>query len=437
MKIEAQSNLTNKIEILDNFNIFTSINPHKSLKLKSNGKLSKLAFAIKDNICTKDFPTTAASSILQNFEPGYDSTAVKRIKKAGGQIIGKTNLDEFAMGSSSEFSLFGPVKNPLNEKYSAGGSSGGSAAAVAADLCDVALGSDTGGSVRQPAAFCGVIGFKPTYGMISRYGLIAFASSLDQIGILSKEMKLIKKTFKVIGGKDDKDATSLLLDNDSNPFDIKEFKIGILPSGYLINCSEKIKVEYQKLIETLKDRGVKTKEIDLPIYNKWLSIYHVVACAEASSNLARYDGSRYGIARNEDLYSFRSKHLGDEVKRRIIMGTYVLSRDNYNSYYLKSMRLREAIKRGFDKIFHDVDFIITPTTPTRAFRLGTYKANPIDYYHTDQYLVGPSLAGLPAVSLPFFPKKEELPVGFQLFGNWYKDLHLLELSDYFLKNLLK
>ena len=191
------------------------------------------------------------------------------------------------------------------------------------------------------------------------------------------------------------------------------------------------------MIETLKDSGVTTQEIDLPLYNKWLSIYHVVACAEASSNLARYDGSRYGFARNEELYPFRSKHLGDEAKRRIILGTYVLSRDNYNSYYLKSMRLREAIKRGFGKIFLNVDFILTPTTPSRAFRLGAYQANPIDYYHTDQYLVGPSLVGLPAVSLPFFTDKDELPVGFQLFGNRYKDLQLLDLSDYFLKNLLK
>jgi aspartyl-tRNA(Asn)/glutamyl-tRNA(Gln) amidotransferase subunit A len=428
-----------RINDLSDLNIFTSAPRPISLISKKNCDLSNLVFAIKDNICTRDFPTTAASNILKDHCPTYNATVVERILASGGTIIGKTNMDEFAMGSSSEFSIHGAVKNPLNSSYSAGGSSGGSAASIASNLCDISIGSDTGGSVRQPASFCGVMGFKPSYGMISRYGLIAFASSLDTIGIFSKDVSLIEKAFSVIGGKDTHDTTSKdfsILGTSSNSFNYNDITIGILEQNFLDTCSIKVKLKYRILIENMQDLGIKTKSIDLPYFKHWLSAYHVIASAEASSNLARYVGNRLNIEQDK-ISNYRSKNLGNEVKKRILLGTYVLSKDKYNSYYMKSMNLREAIKQSFSTIFNSVDFVLTPTTPTRAFELGAYKSNPVAYYGTDQYLVGPSLAGLPAISLPYFAKNDDLPYGFQLVANRYNDLNLLKVSDYLLKNLLR
>jgi len=381
-------------------------------------ELEGIPIAIKDNILVEGFKTTAGSKILENYIAPYNATVIDKLKNAGAIIIGKTNLDEFAMGSSTENSAFGFVKNPIDISRVPGGSSGGSAAAVAADHCLGALGSDTGGSVRQPAAFCGVVGFKPSYGAVSRYGLIAMASSLDQIGIIAKTAEDTRLIFDTIKGKDKMDSTTINLD-----FKPKNSNLIIgIPKEYFEQGIHKEEIE--KAINKFKNFGYKTKQISLPYTKYALAVYYILMPAEVSANLARYDGIKYGYSDNnkdllENYLKTRAKGFGDEVRRRIMLGTYVLSAGYRDAYYKKAQKVRNLIKQDFEKAFKDVDIILTPTTPTPAFKIGE-KQDPLSMYLTDIYTAPVSLAGLPAISLPL-KKANNLPIGLQLIGPQFKD----------------
>ena len=409
---------------------------------KIKGPLFGKIFAIKDNINIKGLPTTCASKILNNHKSIYTSTAIKRIQKSGGVIVAKTNLDEFAMGSSNEYSVYGPSKNPINPKYVSGGSSGGSAVAVAAGMVDIALGSDTGGSVRQPASFCGVFGLKPTYGRISRYGLTAFASSFDQIGIFSKKLNDIVSTFEVVSGYDKNDTTSSKLKSEKfiySPEDTKKLTIGI-PNEYIgSSIDSEVKNKLFNMKSFLKKNGFRIKEISLPLTNKSIPTYYILTTAEAASNLSRYDGVRYGV-RNKgadivEMYKkTRSSGFGKEVKRRIILGTFVLSSGYYDDYYNKALKIRRLIKNDFDNAFQGVDLILTPTSPFPPFKIGEKKKNPIKMYLSDIYTVPMSLAGLPAMNIPVGVNKIGLPIGLQLTANQFEENKIFSLSNFINKN---
>ncbi len=390
------------------------------------GALAGLPVAIKDNICTQGVRTTCGSKILSNFIPPYDATVVERLKKADAVIIGKTNMDEFAMGSSNETSFFGLVKNPFDLKRIPGGSSGGSAAAVASDMAILALGSDTGGSIRQPASLCGVVGMKPTYGRISRYGLVAFASSLDQIGPITKDVKDCALLSNVICGHDPKDSTSLqdgeldytkFLDDD-----IKNIKIGIAQEYFGEGLDGEVKETVMKRVKLLEKLGMVVEEVSLPHTDKAIATYYVLATAEASSNLARYDGVKYGFRPEGELElsqmykRTRSEGFGAEVKRRIILGTYVLSAGYYEAYYAKAQKVRTIITEDFNRAFEKVDVIITPTSPTTAFRIGEKIDDPLTMYLSDIYTTSANLAGIPAISVPCGRDSKGLPIGLQIMG---------------------
>ncbi len=408
-------------------------------KIAKGEKISLLTgvpFAVKDNILVKNLKTTCASKILENYIAPYDATCIKRLKNLGSIILGKTNLDEFAMGSSTENSAFFPTKNPYDLKRVPGGSSGGSAAAVASQMSVFALGSDTGGSIRQPASFCGVVGLKPTYGRVSRYGLVAFASSLDQIGPLTKTPEDAKIVLKAIEGKDSFDSTTINLDKirkRNNNIDISKLKIGF-PKEYFTEGIERgIKEVIDKTIKSLEKKGFQIQEISLPHTKYALATYYLVATSEASSNLARYDGIKYGYSSLtgetlSDIY-FRSRGegFGKEVKRRIMLGTYALSAGYYDAYYLKAEKMRTLIKRDFEEAFKKVDIIFTPTTPTTAFKIGEKVKNPLSMYLADIFTVPISLTGLPAVSIPI-GKSNNLPVGLQIIGNYFKDEFILDIG---------
>ncbi len=395
--------------------------------------LDGLPIAIKDNILTKDIRTTAGSKILENFIPPFDATVIKRLKKAGAVILGKTNLDEFAMGSSTENSYFGPTKNPFDLKRVPGGSSGGSAAAVAADFCIFALGSDTGGSIRQPASFCSVVGFKPSYGAVSRYGLIAMASSLDQIGPITKTVEDVEIVFEFIKGKDRFDSTSV--DLFKKGLRNKEIKIGIPKEYFGKGLDKRIKRIIEELARKLEKNGIKFEEISLPSTEFALATYYIIMPAEASSNLARYDGIKYGYSEGDpklkNLIEFyritRAKGFGKEVKRRIMLGTFVLSAGYWEAYYLKAQKARALIKKDFEKAFERVDFLLTPTSPTPPFKLKEKIKDPLAMYLSDIYTVSPNLAGLPVISIPC-GWIDNLPVGVQLIGAQFKDYELLEFA---------
>ena len=382
--------------------------------------------AIKDNICTRGMRTTASSRILETYEPPYDATVVERLDAAGAIIVGKTNCDEFAMGSSTENSAFGPTRNPWSTDRIPGGSSGGSAAAVAARIVPLALGSDTGGSIRQPAALCGVVGLKPTYGRVSRYGLLAFASSLDQIGPIATSVEDAALVFSVIAGYDPRDATSSRepvpdFGTETSGDSLKGVRIGVPRALVGEGVEAGVLQAFDQALAALTDRGATIVDVELPHSRHAIPVYYLLATAEASSNLARYDGVRYGLRSNADSLATmyertRGSGFGAEVKRRIMLGTYVLSAGYYDAYYLKAQQVRTLINNDYEAALERADLVAMPTSPTGAFRIGERTADPIQMYLADVFTVGANLAGLPAVSVPCGFTNEGLPVGLQLTG---------------------
>ena len=419
-------------------------------KVKKGERLGKFAgvpIAIKDNICTDGIKTTCASRMLEDFIPPYDATVIQKLKAEDAVIIGKVNMDEFAMGSSTENSAFMKTKNPWDLNRVPGGSSGGSAAAVAAGIAPVALGSDTGGSIRQPAAFCGVIGLKPTYGLVSRSGLIAFASSLDQIGPLGKTVKDCAMTLEIIAGEDKMDSTSVKekIDTDylsSLDGNVKGLKIGV-PKEFLgEGLNEEIKSAMERVMVRLKEMGAEVEETSMPITEEGLSSYYIISSAEASSNLDRYDGIRYGYrAKDYDsvddlMVKTRTEGFGKEVKRRIMLGTYALSSGYYDAYYNRSQKLRKEIQREFKETFEQYDLILSPTSPVLPFLSGEKSEDPMEMYLADIYTVNINLAGVPAISLPCGFSKDGLPIGIQIIGPHFGEKKILKAA-YALEQQLK
>jgi len=409
----------------------------KEMENKKEGKLVGVPIAIKDNINVKGVKTTCASKILENFVSPYDATVIEKLKSEGALIVGKTNMDEFAMGSSTEYSAFFPTKNPWDTERVPGGSSGGSAASVAALQVPVSLGSDTGGSIRQPASFCGVIGLKPTYGRVSRYGLVAFASSLDQIGPFGRKTEDTALLLEVISGYDSRDSTSANVEVpnylEEMKKDVKGLKIGVPKEFFEFPIQEEVKSTFENFLKFFESQGFSLVEISLPYVKYSIPVYYIVAPSEASSNLARYDGIRYGYRTKDytDLYSLyaqtRDEGFGQEVKRRIMLGTFALSTGYYDAYYLKAMKVRSLIKRDFERAFQVVDVIASPTTPTVAFKFGEKTQNPIEMYLSDIFTVSINLAGLPAISIPI-GMSGGLPIGAQLIGKFFDESTLLRFS---------
>lgn len=407
---------------------------------KPVGCLAGLPIAIKDGICVAGQPTTAGSRMLEKFSPPYDATIVEKLKSAGAIIIGKTNMDEFAMGSSTENSVFGPTANPWATNRVPGGSSGGSAACVAGRLAPVAIGSDTGGSIRQPASFCGITGLKPTYGSVSRYGLIAFASSLDQIGPMTRTAKESALLMSVIAGFDPRDSTSSkiqvadFLNSLESP--INGLRIGVVREHLDEGLNSEVNSKITDAISVFKQLGANIEEIEMPHTKSAIAAYYIIAPCEASSNLARYDGVRYTFrAQADDLEEMyrktRGQGFGDEVKQRIMLGTYALSSGYYEAYYLKASKVRRMIKQDYDEAFQKVDLILGPTTPTTAFKLGQHTQDPLAMYLADIYTVSANLAGIPAISVPVEPSSTGLPIGLQLQGRAYEENTLLQAAHQF------
>ncbi len=402
------------------------------------GPLAGVPVAIKDNMCTKGMLTTCSSKILENFVPQFSSEAVIRLEKAGAVIIGKTNMDEFAMGSTSETSAYGVTKNPWNTEHVPGGSSGGSAAAVAGKECFFALGSDTGGSIRQPASYCGVVGMKPTYGTVSRYGLIAYGSSLDQIGPLCKDVTDCATIMEVIAAHDPKDSTSIKReDTDFTSAlvdDVKGMKIGIPSTYFGEGLDPQVKEAVMNAVKVLEEKGAIVEEFELDLVDYAIPTYYTIAAAEASSNLERFDGVKYGYrAENyEGLHNMykktRSEGFGPEVKRRIMLGSFVLSSGYYDAYYLKALKVKALIKKAFDEAFAKYDLIIGPVAPTTAPKLGSSLSDPIKMYLGDIYTISLNLAGLPGMSVPCGKDENGLPIGMQLIGDCFKEKNLIRAA---------
>jgi aspartyl-tRNA(Asn)/glutamyl-tRNA(Gln) amidotransferase subunit A len=401
------------------------------------GPLGGVPIAVKDNICVRGMPATCASRMLENFYPPYDATVIEKLKEAGALILGKTNMDEFAFGSSTESSAFGPTRNPYDPQCVPGGSSGGSAAAVGANLCYGALGSDTGGSIRQPAAFCGVVGLKPTYGRVSRYGLIAFASSLDQIGPITKDVRDASIMLNILAGRDEKDSTSV----DIHPPDytdflkegIKGMRIGIPEEYFTTGIDDMVKTSVMEVIKKLEGLGAEIKTVSLPHTKYGIAVYYILATAEASSNLARFDGVKYGYrtpnySNLQEMYMrTRGEGFGKEVKRRIIMGTYILSSGYYEAYYIKAQKVKTLIKKDFIDAFREVDVLVTPTTPEVPFKLGEKKEDPLKMYLSDIFTANVNLAGLPAMALPV-GKAASPPVGIQIISPLFREEKIIEVA---------
>lgn len=409
------------------------------------GPLAGVPVAIKDNMCTKGVLTTCSSRILENFVPTFTAEAVINLEKAGAVILGKTNMDEFAMGSTTETSHYGATKNPWNTKHVPGGSSGGSAAAVAADECSFALGSDTGGSIRQPSSYCGVTGMKPTYGTVSRYGLIAYGSSLDQIGPIAKDVTDCAAILETIASYDPKDSTSIRRDDydftSALVDDVKGMKIGI-PKDYLIEgLNPEVKAAIMNAAHKLEEKGAVVEEFDLSLVEYAIPAYYVIACAEASSNLARFDGVKYGYRTPEynelhEMYKkTRSEGFGPEVKRRIMLGSFVLSSGYYDAYYLKALRTKALIKQAFDKAFSKYDVILGPVAPTTAPEIGSSLADPIKMYLGDIYTISVNLAGLPGISVPGGFDSKGLPIGVQMIGNCFEEKKIIRTAYAFEQSL--
>lgn len=394
--------------------------------------LEGLVVAVKDNISVKGLPLTCASRMLEGFQPLYDATVIERLRDAGAIIIGKTNMDEFAMGSSNETSAFGVVRHPIDNSRVPGGSSGGSAVAVADNMCHVSLGSDTGGSIRQPAAFCGTYGLKPTYGRVSRYGLVAFASSLDQIGLFSRSIEDMEAVFSAMAGYDPMDSTSVeapcLVQEPSD----RPLRVGAMPLSQLTGCDQSVIEAYTTYLDALRATGAAVEDIAIPHSETWIPTYCILATAEASSNLARFDGVRYGLrvdAEDQDITTAsRSAGFGTEVKRRIMLGTYVLSSGYYEAYYGKAQQARRLISDSYADIFRRVDLLAMPTTPTTAFGIGE-KNDPVSMWLSDYFTVSANIAGVPALSIPFSTDAAGLPIGMQLQGPMHSDEMLMRFAN--------
>ena len=416
---------------------------------KEKGEITKqyagIPIGIKDNICTKGTKTTCASKMLENFISPYNATVIEKLENENLISLGKLNMDEFAMGGSTEYSYFKKTRNPWNLNKVPGGSSGGSAAAVASDIVPWALGSDTGGSIRQPASFCGVVGLKPTYGLVSRYGLVAFASSLDQIGPITKDVEDCAILLNMITGHDEKDTTSIEMEKidytKSLKKDIKGIKIGVPKEFFGEGINQEVKDVLQKSIQKYKELGAEIEEFSLDIAQYALATYYIIACAEASSNLGRFDGIRYGYRTKEysnlrELYKkSRSEGFGSEVKRRIILGTYVLSSGYYDAYYKKAQQVRTLVMNEFNKAFEKYDIILTPTSPTVSFDLGSKSENPLEMYLSDICTVSVNIAGVPAISIPCGVNSENMPIGMQLIGNKFCEEKILNVAYAFEQNL--
>ena len=430
-------------------NSFVTVDEEKALKRAEEiqkridageltGPLAGVPVAIKDNMCTEGLLTTCSSKILYNFVPTYTAEAVKNLEKAGAVIIGKTNMDEFAMGSTTETSAFGETKNPWNTGHVPGGSSGGSCAAVAAEEVPFALGSDTGGSIRQPSSFCGVTGIKPTYGTVSRYGLIAYGSSLDQIGPIAKDVTDCATILEAISSYDEKDSTSVKREDyaftEALVDDVKGLKIGIPRDYFGEGLDPEVKEAVLGVAETLKEKGAIVEEFDLGLVKYAIPAYYIIACAEASSNLARFDGVKYGYRTEEytDLHNMykksRSEGFGAEVKRRIMLGSFVLSSGYYDAYYLKALRTKALIKKAFDDAFAKYDVILGPVAPTTAPKLGESLSDPLKMYLSDIYTISVNLAGLPGISLPCGKDSKGLPIGLQLIGDCFAEKKLIRTA---------
>lgn len=410
----------------------------------SSGKakpLTGIPLAIKDIFCTRGLPTTCSSKMLNNFVPPYDATAVSRLKEEGAVIVGKTNMDEFAMGSSTETSHFGTTKNPWDITKIPGGSSGGSATSVSADQCVASLGTDTGGSIRQPASLCGMVGLKPTYGRVSRYGVIAFASSLDQVGPMTKDVEDSAILLGSIAGFDPKDSTSIKREvpdyRASLSGDIKGLKIGVPKEYFVDGMDAEVEQAVRKSIDDMKSMGAEIIDISLPHTEYAVAVYYIVAPAEASSNLARFDGVKFGhrasdVAGLIDMYKkTRSEGFGQEVKRRIMLGTYALSAGYYDAYYLKAQKVRTLIAEDFRKAFEKCDLIVTPTTPTTAFGIGEKNDDPLQMYLSDILTISCNLAGIPGISIPCGFSKAGLPIGLQMLGNHFEETTILRAAHAF------
>lgn len=409
---------------------------------KENGEIegdfTGIPIGIKDNICTKGVKTTCSSKMLENFVSPYDATVMEKLNKENLINLGKLNMDEFAMGGSTEYSYFKKTKNPWNLKRVPGGSSGGSAAAVAANMVPWALGSDTGGSIRQPASFCGVVGLKPTYGLISRYGLVAFASSLDQIGPITKDVKDAAILLNLIAGHDEKDTTSVEIEKKDYTKclknNVKGLKIGVPKEFFAEGINDEVKQSLEKAIEKYKELGAEIEEFSLDVAKYSLATYYIIACAEASSNLGRFDGIRYTYRAKEfknlkEIYrKSRSEGFGPEVKRRIILGTYVLSSGYYDAYYKKAQQVRTLVMNEFNKAFEKYDIILTPTSPTVSFEIGSKSTNPLEMYLADICTVSVNIAGLPGISIPCGIDKEGMPIGMQLIGNKFCEETILNAA---------
>ena len=451
--IELAQNCLKKIKKEDkNISSFLSLVPEIAIIKKAKEAQKKIDIgenisllcgipcAIKDNILVDGIKCTAGSKILEDYISPYSATAVKKLEKLGAVILGKTNMDEFAMGSSTENSAYGPTKNPVDRIRVPGGSSGGSAAAVAAGFCQFALGSDTGGSIRQPASFCGVVGLKPTYGAVSRYGLIAMASSLDQIGPITKNVKDSKIVFEAIKGKDSFDSTSVEFKSQKQKFKSQKLKIGIPKEYFIKGIDTKVKEKIENAIEKFKKMGMEIKKVSLPRAEYALAAYYLIMSSEASANLSRYDGIKYGKieAKAKNLFEVysktRGKYLGKEVKKRIALGTFALSAGYYDQYYKKARIVRRLIKKDFENAFLKVDLILSPTSPTAAFKIGEKINDPIKMYLADIFTVSSNLAGVPALSLPC-GKIGELPVGLQIIGRPFEENVIFEAAEAFEKTL--
>lgn len=448
--VEATEAVLSLMEEKDEqLNCYVTVNKEKALaqakavqqKIEAGeltGPLAGVPVAIKDNMCTEGMLTTCSSKILGNFVPTFSAEAVLNLEKAGAIILGKTNMDEFAMGSTTETSAYGVTRNPWNTEHVPGGSSGGSAAAVAAGECFYALGSDTGGSIRQPASFCGVVGMKPTYGTVSRYGLIAYGSSLDQIGPLAKNVTDCATILEVIASHDEKDSTSVAReDTDFTSAlvdDVKGMRIGIPNDYFGEGLNEEVKAAVLQAAKVLEEKGAIVEQFDLSLVDYAIPAYYTIAAAEASSNLERFDGIKYGYrtAEYEGLHNMykksRSEGFGVEVKRRIMLGSFVLSSGYYDAYYLKALKVKALIKKAFDEAFAKYDVILGPVAPTTAPKLGESLADPIQMYLGDIYTIAVNLAGLPGISLPCGQDSKGLPIGLQLIGDCFREKQLIQTA---------
>jgi aspartyl-tRNA(Asn)/glutamyl-tRNA(Gln) amidotransferase subunit A len=448
--LEAAEAAIHQIEVLDGtYNCYVTVDKEgarkKAAKVQKliddgtlTGPLAGVPVAVKDNMCTEGMLTTCSSKILENFYPVYTAEAVRNLEKAGAVVIGKTNMDEFAMGSTTETSAYGVTRNPWNENHVPGGSSGGSCAAVAAEECSYALGSDTGGSIRQPSSFCGVTGIKPTYGTVSRYGLIAYGSSLDQIGPVAKDVTDCAAILETIASYDPKDSTSVKREDydftSALVDDVKGMRIGIPKSYFGEGLDKEVADAVLAAAKVLESKGAVVEEFDLGLVDYAIPAYYVIASAEASSNLARFDGVKYGYrtADFDGLHNMykktRSEGFGEEVKRRIMLGSFVLSSGYYDAYYLKALRTKALIKKEFDKAFEKYDVILGPAAPTTAPEIGKSLSDPIKMYLGDIYTISVNLAGLPGISVPCGTDGKGLPIGLQLIGDCFKEKNILRTA---------